>query len=314
MKYFAGMGRAFSVLLLFLGIGLAVRVGYVPAKWWALLVAGWLLLHGAISAIEFLLSRWANRHDVRHPVRAIEVCRAACTEALCSVRVFYWDQPLRGHAWPDVLSSPAQQRAIVMVHGLLCNRGFWNPWLRRLQARGIPCIAVNVPPVRKRIEEGVEAVELAVQRAIQATGLAPVIVAHSMGGLWVRAWLRTQATDGRVHHIITIGSPHQGTALARYAFRDVIRSLRAGSPWLQQLAADEPSSRHRLFTCFYGHCDNIVFPVEVATLPGADNRHLRAVGHIQMAYRTEVFEEALRWLFISPEQAVLLRRPGPSAG
>jgi hypothetical protein len=50
------------------------------------------------------------------------------------------------------------------------------------------------------------------------------------------------------------------------------------------------------FTCFYGHCDNIVFPTLTATLSGADNRHLAATAHIHMAYRPEVIAEVLRWL------------------
>ena len=46
------------------------------------------------------------------------------------------------------------------------------------------------------------------------------------------------------------------------------------------LAAREPAQRFERFTCFYGHCDNIVFPASTATLPGADNRHI--AGHARM--------------------------------
>ena len=50
------------------------------------------------------------------------------------------------------------------------------------------------------------------------------------------------------------------------------------------------------FICFYGHCDNIVFPPATAALAGADNRHLPGVAHVHMASRPEPWEEALRWI------------------
>ncbi len=166
--------------------------------------------------------------------------------------------------------------------------------MRQLRKLGIPCLAITLEPVFGTIDDGSDAIDAAVHRATQATGLTPVIVTHSMGGLSVRAWLRAYAADDRVHHIITIATPHQGTALAQYASSDMTQRMRIGSPWLTALAASESRSRYRLFTCYYGHCDNIVFPMSSATLPGADNRHVTALAHIQMAQCAEVFHEAVR--------------------
>ena len=36
--------------------------------------------------------------------------------------------------------------------------------------------------------------------------------------------------------------------------------------------------------------------MERATLPGADNRHVEAAAHIQMAFRDQVFQEVMRLL------------------
>jgi triacylglycerol esterase/lipase EstA (alpha/beta hydrolase family) len=123
-----------------------------------------------------------------------------------------------------------------------------------------------------------------------------VIVAHSMGGLAVRAWMAEHEGDLRVHHVITIGSPHRGTFLGRFGFAPNTRQMRIASRWQQRLAAREPAQRFRRFTCFYGHCDNIVFPASTATLPGADNRHLMGIAHVHMAHHDEVFSEVLRWV------------------
>jgi pimeloyl-ACP methyl ester carboxylesterase len=99
------------------------------------------------------------------------------------------------------------RRGAVFIHGFVCNRGFWTPWLKELRARGHSFVAVNLEPVFGSIDEYVPIVEGAVQRVTQATGMAPVLVCHSMGGLAARAWLRAMSADGRVHHVITIGSP-----------------------------------------------------------------------------------------------------------
>jgi triacylglycerol lipase len=74
------------------------------------------------------------------------------------------------------------------------------------------------------------------------------------------------------------------------------RQMRQANAWLMALAAQEPAARRALFTCFYGHCDNIVFPPSTATLAGADNRHIAATAHVHMASAETVFAEICRWL------------------
>ena len=86
--------------------------------------------------------------------------------------------------------TPSGRRGLVLVHGFVCNRGLWNPWLPRLRAAGVPCIAVNLEPVFGSDRRLRAADRAAVQRVTQATGRPPLLVAHSMGGLALRAWLR----------------------------------------------------------------------------------------------------------------------------
>lgn len=294
------LARAQKLLLLLFVSSLCgwiwLAAKYLNPGWMLTGVLAVPLIHAGVLAFEFVLMYRANRGDPGHPLRVLNVFSAWWAETLISAWVFYWVQPFRSQAMDDQLTSRSGQRAVVLIHGLVCNRGFWNPWIRRLQSLGVPYVAISLEPVFGTIDDGCEAIDTAVQRATKATGLAPVIVTHSMGGLSVRAWLRAKSADDRIHRIITIAAPHQGTALARLATTDVARRMQIGSPWLSCLAAAEPASRYRLFTCFYSHCDNIVFPTRNATLPGADNRHVPSAAHIQMTHRDEVFREVLRWL------------------
>ncbi len=269
---------------------------------WAM--AGALLLlagYALVLALEFTLLRVAHGDDDATPrAGAAQLLRAWWGEVRAAPTVFCWRQPFFSQRFPDyfpAVTSAAlgRRRGVLLVHGFVCNRGLWNRWLRRLRQAGVPVLAVNLEPVFGSIDDYAPHIEAAVRRLEQHTGLPPVVVAHSMGGLALRRWWAGSA-DSRVHHAITIGTPHHGTWLARFALTPNGREMRRDSRWLQSLAAREPAGRNARFTCFYSHCDNIVFPPATATLPGADNRHLDGVAHVHMADRPEPWAELQRWI------------------
>lgn len=282
---------------------------------WALAgVALPLLLHAGVLGLQFVLMQRANARAAAsarvgadadagdHTIASMPVpvpvplagsgqrLRAWAGEVAASVRLFCWQQPFRSQAEPDLLVQPGSvhmglggARGVVLVHGFLCNRGAWRPWLRALRQAGHVCEAVNLEPVLGTIEDCVPTLEAAVQRVTQLTGRAPVLVCHSMGGLVARAWLRSAQNDARMHRAITLGTPHQGTALADLAYSPNGRQMQLGGDWLARLRQSEPPGRAARFTCWYSNCDNIVFPAHAATLPGADNRLLPGVAHVAMA-------------------------------
>ncbi|MGL4437069.1 MAG: esterase/lipase family protein, partial [Giesbergeria sp.] len=223
--------------------------------------------------LPFVLMHAVNRGDVAPRASLAQVLRAAGAEARWALVVFGWRQPLRSTSVPDWLpDAPTGRRGVVLVHGFLCNRGLWLSWMPLLRSRGHAYVAVNLEPVFGSIDAYASTVDDAVRRVTQATGLPPVIVAHSMGGLATRAWLRAFSADARVHRVITLGTPHGGTWLGRWSQATNGRQMQLTSPWLQQLQLDEPLTRARLFTCWYSNCDNIVFPARTAALPGARQR------------------------------------------
>lgn len=254
-----------------------------------------LNLHAVLLAIEFvLLSRVDPGAGLIRPT-ARELAIAWWGEIWTGLRVFCWRQPFRARALPDNLSlATLDRRGVVLVHGFVCNRGLWNPWMKRLSAAGVPYVAVNLEPVFGSIESYVNTVEDAVRRLEALGGPRPLIVAHSMGGLAVRAWLRDRDGDRRVHSVVTIGTPHGGTWLARIGLTPNARQMHPDSVWLQALHAAEAPSRRALFTCFFGHCDNIVFPASRAMLNGADNRHVAGVAHVHLAFQGPVIDEIMR--------------------
>ena len=255
--------------------------------------------HAAILGFEFLLMHFHNRRDPAPRATFRQVFKAWAKEILVAPLVFCWLQPFRSQAFSDQYIAPAKTLVfsrennigVVFVHGFMCNRGIWNPWLRALKEKSIPFIAINLEPVFGSIDNYADLIDTAVNRLLQTTGQPPIIVAHSMGGLAARAWLATYKSTAKFNHIITIASPHQGTWLGKFATSTNTKQMGLMNFWLNKLQTHEALVKKNKFTCFYSHCDNIVFPASNACLPGAKNIHLPGIAHLEMAHNEEILQE-----------------------
>lgn len=267
-------------------IGLAVA---------ALLTLGYALVLG----IEILAAVVINRKDLAPRASGSQWLGAWWQEVKVAPQVFAWRQPFRWRSLPDTAAtSPTTVPAVVLIHGFLCNRGFWLPWMARLRAMGVPYVSTNLEPIFGSIDDYVPTIDAAVAEATALTGLPPTLICHSMGGLAARAWLAiTPGAASRVDKIITIGTPHRGTWLARFSHLDNGRQMRHDCDWQlglveRELALDPHRNAHR-FVCWYSNTDNIVFPASTATLPGADNRLVPGAAHVAMAFHPRVMNESL---------------------
>lgn len=269
--------------------------GLEPGLRWAVLPV-LLLPHGPLLALEYWLLARYGRNDVTVVPRAWRLARACLGETWTAWRVFGWWQPFRANDIPDFQGQKGH-RGVVLVHGYFCNRGLWTPWLRMLRARGIPCMAVTLSPSFGGIDDMTRILGTAIESLRDRTGMPPMVVAHSMGGLVLRSWLaRTPGADQLVDSLVTIGTPHQGTWMARFAHGANGRQMRPGGLWLAELSRLENAERRARFVCFYSDADAIVFPSDLAHLPGADNRLVSGVGHVALAYRPEVMNWAIAHL------------------
>lgn len=255
-----------------------------------------VLGYSLFLAAEFVALRFVSRDDPAPRATWAQLMRAWLGETIMAPRVFCWRQPFRWRAFPDQGEPQHAQpgrRGVVLVHGFVCNRGFWHPWIQRLRALGHPYVAVNLEPIFGPIEDYVPVIDAAVRRLTQSTGLPPVLICHSMGGLAARAWLRAKPADTRVHRVITIGSPHNGTWLGRFSYLKNGQQMCLHGPWVRELGQHCDPDGAPPFTCWYSNCDNVVFPPSTATLPGADNRLIPGVAHVDLAFHPVVIRESL---------------------
>jgi len=260
-----------------------------------------VLGHPTLLAIEMLVARRVAVRSAAPRARWRDLLRAVLREWIESTAIFGWRMPWRSNAIEDHLPKTSRGlRGVVFIHGYICNRGLWNPWMKRLLKLDRAFVAVTLEPVFSTLDEYVPQVERAVRRMEAATGLAPVIVAHSMGGLVARAWLRSRATHKRsdgtdeAARLITIGTPHRGTWLAAFARTPNARQMRVGSAWMAALAGKEPPTLPGLITSWWSECDQIVYPPPTGVYPGSEAKQLRGVGHIALTAREEIWNE-IRW-------------------
>ncbi len=100
------------------------------------------------------------------------------------------------------------------------------------------------------------------------------IVAHSMGGLVTRLLLEDEAFASRIATVITLGTPHSGSYMARLGGTSPTTQLRPDSPMLARLKAQLPWGQHAelpRLVALWSDTDMIVMPGEGGQLEGAEN-------------------------------------------
>ena len=189
--------------------------------------------------------------------------------------------------------GPSSTLPVLLIHGYVCNSGYWQRLSAVLSAAKINHYAIDLEPVFGGIDEYVPLIQESVEAIRAATGSAQVIiVAHSMGGLAARAYMRTQGSS-RIAQIITLGTPHHGTALAARGPGINSRQMEyspdgQANVWLAQLAASESKATRALITSIYSFQDNIISPQLSSHLDGANNIALTGMGHVALALNPAV--------------------------
>ncbi len=242
------------------------------------------VLGAALAAGQELV--WLTAHAATYPVGLLSEHTAMedpryRTDTLSPVS--------RGLVTGDINASG---RPILLVHGIGDNRSAFSILRRTLRRRGYGRITtVNYSPFTSDIRKAAADLARQVERVCAQTGYDDVfLVGHSLGGIIARYYVQCYGGDERVHTLVTLGSPHAGTQLARLAPLPVCQQLRPGSDVMAELAG--PAECRTRFVAIYSDRDEVVLPQRSARLdhPDLDVTRIRVhgVGHLALLVNSTV--------------------------
>lgn len=281
--------RQLLVVALWLQALLALGIGWGLHAWrgWP----AWLALLAGLGLVA-LLRLVINLNNFRLAARAASPCPP---EGMLDIggRLRLLDgefaASMAASSWHMVRARPAMRvygdgpaAPVLLLHGYGCNSGYWRALAARLDAARISHATLDLEPLMAGIDDYSGQIAAALDKLCQAAG-APraVLVAHSMGGLAARAYLRAYGT-ARVARVVTLGTPHAGTCLAAFGVGRNAAQMRCGSPWLAELAAHEDAAQRALFVSLYSYHDNIIAPQDSSVLEGARNIGFAGIGHVAL--------------------------------
>lgn len=271
-----------------------------------LLVIGWLTAIGlgwALFWIGFTHRRFLayHRRTGRNvpPLGWSGVCLFHL-RTLRSIALVAWWMAITW--WRDGLRVPAGEITggpVLCVHGYhMVGSSLWG--IRRdLESRGRPTQAVFLGLPCRDQEAYARPLRRVLRSLREARPGEPIdVVAHSMGGVILRLVLANDPELAAcIRRIVTLGAPHRGTALLRW-FRSgsLYQMLSRKSEFLRDLPDFQTvTPQAEVLTVATVH-DLVVYPLETAHLPGAEQVTFERIGHLGLLTERSVRRVVVEWL------------------
>ena len=185
---------------------------------------------------------------------------------------------------------------IILVHGVIDNRSIFTFLRRALRRRGFGrTILLNYSPFSDDIRAVAYRLADLIEEVCHETGYERVhIVGHSMGGLVARYYVQRLDGHERVHTLVTLGTPNQGTRLADIVPHPLARQMRMGSDLMYELGEPAPGCSTRMVS-IWSDLDQSIIPKRNAKLAHPDlrarNVFVRGVGHMSLPVDGRVIYE-----------------------
>ena len=195
------------------------------------------------------------------------------------------------------------QVPILLVPGYLHNSSAWHLFRRKLlsydKKRLIFTVDLGACPFGKSISTTfLNKLTKRIQEIKKITGATQIkLVGHSMGGVVSSLYACTQAEkenpDIRVVSVVTLGSPLEGSPLAKFAPGECARELRKNSELLRNLSVKIDGCRDRIQFFHVGSEVDALVSCSSATRNGKtkDVMVLKNLGHVAMKYSPTVMRK-----------------------
>jgi triacylglycerol esterase/lipase EstA (alpha/beta hydrolase family) len=201
--------------------------------------------------------------------------------------------PLGFERRPRRRDATPERRPILLLHGYAQHPANFLSLTRRLRRDGWSHVyTLRHAPMFGDIERSAARLGTAIDRIREVTGAPFVdVVAHSMGGLVARVYVRARGAACGIARLVTLGTPHQGTQIFRRLTHDpMLVQMRPDSPLLQRLASDDPVPTLVECIAIYSTGDAVVVPPHNGYYKGAFNIELAGLGHNSLLFSRRVYD------------------------
>lgn len=221
-------------------------------------------------------------------------------DLILSLRNFHWRRKKPATAPPPSAapSAPAAAtpdtaapagRPIVLLHGAGMRGLSMAPLARKLRADGRTVFSFTYWPPGMPFAAYARQLSDYLDSIGNERGFTEFdAVGHSAGGVILRRFLAAHNDPRRIVRIVTLGAPHGGSELWRFAPSELGLQLRPGGPFLERL--DEEGLPPGVeATAIAGDFDQLVIPNAYARWesPGVSNHTIQNAGHARLIFHPE---------------------------
>ena len=212
---------------------------------------------------------------------------------LASLLAIVFSLALLGAGSRATQTDASHHDPILFVHGYTSNAGAWDTMKARFLADGWESNYLYAYTFSSTKSNASVAVDISnrVNEIKAATGAAKVdIIAHSMGSLSSRYYLKNLGGTANVDDWVSLGGPNHGTTWAYGCFFfSPCNQMIPGSSFLNQLNSGDETPGAVNYGTWWSPCDELINPDQSVILSGATNTQTACMAHSDLRTDANVY-------------------------
>jgi triacylglycerol esterase/lipase EstA (alpha/beta hydrolase family) len=196
-------------------------------------------------------------------------------------------------------AAASAQDPILFVHGYLESSSLWKTMTSRFEKDGYSKSFLSAYSYNTSQSNKIDAEEVKsrVESLLKTTKASKVdIIAHSMGSLNSRWYIKFLGGESKVDDWVSLGGPNHGTETANFCFSTSCVEMRVGSAFLKELNEGDETPGTVNYGTWWSPCDEIINPDSSVALTGATNTETACISHTALTTDETVYTQVREFI------------------